>query len=50
MLRHEIRSAITAGSKVIHNFFLCRCGGLCVWKAVQVLSFSHGQSTILDRF
>jgi len=49
MLKHEIRSAITAGNKVIHNF-PCRSGGLCVWKAVQVLSFAHFQSTILDRF
>jgi len=50
MPKHEIRSAIAAGNKVIHNFFFCRSGGLCVWKAVQVLSFAHVQSTILDRF
>jgi len=47
MLKHEIRSAITAGNKVIHNIFSV---DLCAWKAVQVLSFGHFQSTILDRF
>jgi len=43
MPKHEIRSAITAGNKVIHNFFSVDLAVFVYgnWKAVQVLSFAH---------
>jgi len=49
MLKHEIRSAITAGNKVIHHFFLSIWRFLCMESSASPVIRSF-QIEILDRF